>query len=66
MGCKPIKDSQIPDMKNMYMNARLPHAPMEGYKSEFEKEFFMIVNLMRHNPPGFVRHIKHYEASSMC
>ena len=53
-------------MKNMYMNARLPHAPMDAYKVEFEKEFFMIVNLMRNNPSSFVRHIKHYEASSLC
>ena len=66
MGCKPVKDSAIPNMSNTYTDARLPHPPLGSYRSDFEKEFFMIVNLMRNNPSKFVRHVKNYEASSLC
>ena len=43
MGCNPsnLSDkSSIPNMEQMYNDARLPHAGMESYKQTFEKEFF--------------------------
>ena len=69
MGCKPsslTNNSEIPNMEQMYSNARLPHAEMGHYKNPFEKEFFQVVNLLRNNPAQFVRYVKQFSASPSC
>ena len=53
MGCNPStlsNKSQIPNMENRYRDARLPHPDVTNYKNEFEREFYMLVNMLRDNP----------------
>ena len=49
-------------MANSYREKRLPHADMKAYKTEFERDFFMVINLLRENPLSFQTHVKNYVA----
>ena len=46
----------------MYQDARLPWPDMDDYKNDFEKEFFMVVNLVRNNPQQIMRNVKNFAA----
>ena len=58
--------SSIANMELKYKDARLPHPEVAGYKNGFEKEFFMVVNLLRSNPDSFVPHVKSYASVATC
>ena len=47
-------------MVEIYKNKRLPSIDLEMYKTEFERDFFMVVNLLRENPLSFQNYIKNY------
>ena len=40
----------IDDMDNVYKRKRLPHIDLDQYKTQFERDFFMVLNLLRDNP----------------
>ena len=64
--CEPTgldAKSKIPAMDQLYKDKRLPHPKADDYRSEFEKEFFMIVNLLRENPASFSKYIKEFVAN---
>ena len=64
--CEPTNldmQSKIPAMEQQYKDKRLPHPKADDYKSPFEKEFFMVVNLLRENPVSFSKYIKEFVAS---
>ena len=43
-----------------YANKRLPPAEMSSYRSEFERDFFWVINLLRDNPLSFQNYVKLY------
>ena len=51
---------EIPDMENYYRSQRLPEVPSSAYRTDFERDFFMVVNLLRDNPLSFQSHIRNY------
>ena len=55
---------EIPNMDVKYQSMRLPHAELTAYKTQFEKDFFMVINLMRDNPLSFQTFVKNYVAKS--
>ena len=55
-----VESLQIANIEMVYRDKRLPNITIKDYKSEFEKEFFMTVNLLRENPLSFQTHIKTY------
>ena len=69
MGCNPstlASKTLIPNMENRYRDARLPYPDVQNYKNDFEREFFMLVNMLRDNPNSFVPFIKQYALSPLC
>ena len=44
---------EIPNLVAQYTAKRLPVVEMNAYKDDFERDFFMIVNLLRDNPLSF-------------
>jgi len=61
MGCNPSNlnaKSQIPNMDNRYRDSKLPHPEVTNYKCDFEREFFMLVNMLRDNPSFFVPYVR--------
>ena len=38
----------------------MPHPDLTAYKTIFERDFFMIVNLLRENPLSFQTYVKTY------
>ena len=40
----------------------MPHPNVDDYKSNFEREFFMVVNLLRDNPSSFGKYVKDFVA----
>ena len=46
----------------MYNSKRLPKAELNSYKTEFERDFFMVVNLLRDNPMSFQNYVKNFVA----
>ena len=54
--CANPQDQNIIEIKEMavqYKDKRLPYPELTAYKTNFEKEFFMVVNLLRDNPLSF-------------
>ena len=47
-------------METLYSNSRLPDLPKSTYRAQFEKDFFMVVNLLRDNPLSFQTYIKNF------
>ena len=47
-------------MELQYRDKRLPDIKMGDVKEDFEKEFFMCVNLLRENPLSFVTYMQTY------
>mmetsp|Transcript_26473 Transcript_26473/g.33034 ORF Transcript_26473/g.33034 Transcript_26473/m.33034 type:complete len:193 (+) Transcript_26473:68-646(+) len=69
MGCNPSNlgsACEVPNMENKYKDARLPHPNRENYMNEFEREFFMLVNMMRDNPNSFMPYVRKYATSPLC
>ena len=52
----------IKEMATQYRNKRLPVPDRANYKSEFECEFFMVINLLRENPLSFQNYVKNFVA----
>ena len=44
------------------MDKRLPMPELTSYKSDFERDFYMVVNLLRDNPLSFQNYVKNYVA----
>ena len=44
---------EIPNMSVTYYEKRLPRAELNSYKTDFERDFYMVVNLIRDNPTSF-------------
>ena len=69
MGCQPsdlsVKQG-IPNMEKRYQDERLPQPSVHDYKTDFERDFFMMVNLMRSNPLSFVTYVKAYATQASC
>ena len=55
-----IQTMRIAEIDLVYRDKRLPNITMKDYKHEFEKEFFMTLNLLRENPLSFQTHMKNY------
>ena len=53
---------EIKEMAAQYKDKRLPQPELSSYKSDFEREFFMVVNLLRDNPLSFQNYVKNYVA----
>ena len=47
-------------MAAQYKDKRLPHPELNSYKTEFERDLFMVINLLRENPLSFQTYIKAY------
>ena len=52
----------IKEMAMQYTQKRLPPAALSSYKSDFERDFYMVVNLLRENPLSFQNYVKNYVA----
>ena len=57
MGCSASKEGGA-NLKEQYQAAGLTEPWSNQYDNEFEKEFFMAVNLFRHKPFKFISIIK--------
>ena len=53
---------EIKGMVESYAAKRLPHADIKAYKTVFERDLFMVVNLLRDNPLSFQNFVKNYVA----
>ena len=54
---------QIDNMDKIYKERRLPHIDLDQYKTQFERDFFMVLNLLRDNPQSLQNQVKNYVAS---
>ena len=69
MGCNPSNlgtTSQMANMESRYKDARLPIPDVANYKNPFEREFYMLTNMMRDNPNSFVPQVAQYALSAHC
>ena len=55
--------AKIENMTELYKQKRLPHIDLDAYRTEFERDFFMIVNLLRENPMSFQNYVKNFVSS---
>ena len=58
MGCSATKSGSSYNVEHEYKAKKLPMPDGTEYENEFEKEAFMMINLMRHEPKHFIAHIK--------
>jgi len=59
MGCTTTKDAgKTLNLAQEYQNRGLPQPWSDDYKTEFEKEGFMAINLIRNDPKFMIPHIK--------
>ena len=58
-----IQTMRIAGIDLQYGDKRLPNITIKDYRNEFEKEFFMTLNLLRENPLSFQTHIIKYAQS---
>ena len=49
-------------MVDIYKSKQLPFIELGSYRTELEKDFFMVVNLMRDHPMSFQNYVKNYVA----
>ena len=47
-------------MAIIYKDKRLPHINLDAYRTEFERDFFMVVNLIRENPISFQSYVENF------
>ena len=50
----------IKEMAAQYKDKRLPVPELTSYKTDFERDFYMVVNLLRDNPLSFQNYVKNY------
>ena len=62
MGCAAAKPSLNLDQEYKTLNLPMPDAT--AYENDFEKEAFMTLNLLRHNPKKFIPNIKELKSNS--
>ena len=53
---------EIQNMVESYAAKRLPHPELSAYKTNFERDLFMVINLLRENPLSFQSYVKNYVA----
>ena len=51
---------EIPNMMESYAAKRLPHPDLKAYKTNFERDLFMVINLLRENPLSFQSYVSNY------
>ena len=49
-----------------YTKANLPQPFSQDYQNNFEKELFMAINMLRHNPKSFIPHVQRIFAKDLC
>ena len=49
-------------MASQYKDKRLPMPDLTSYKTDFERDVFMVINLLRDNPLSFQNYVKNYVA----
>ena len=57
MGCKQASPKAY-NIEEEYKHANLAVPDKTEYENEFEREAFMMINLLRHNPKNFVVQVK--------
>lgn len=60
-----INNGKIPDLEKLYKDAGLPTPNQDAFKNNNEKEFYMIVGLIRQNPELFHNHVKNFVCSAL-
>ena len=53
---------EIPEMESQYKDKRLPVPDLKAYKTPFERDFYMVVGILRDNPLSFQNYVKNYVA----
>lgn len=58
MGCSNQPQANTAPLLEQYNKAGLTPPWSDDYKNNFEKEIYMAINLCRHDPKGFVPHVR--------
>ena len=63
MGCSSTKPPAF-NVDQEYKNQKLAVPEATEYENDFEKEAFMTLNLLRHDPKLFIPHVKEMKGIS--
>ena len=64
MGCSSTKHGSF-NVEQEYKTKKLTMPEGYEYENEFEKEAFMMINLLRFEPKRFIAHVKQMRSKSL-
>ena len=64
MGCSSTKGSSF-NVEQEYKAKKLHVPDASEYENEFEKEAFLMINLVRHEPKRFIAHVKEMKGKTI-